>query len=105
MKLLLVRHLWGVDLSNGLRPYVDKWHKVGYCALEFSLRLVPDADELRRALIGDGFAWIPQVFSNMQMGGGSVALHLSTLRKQIEECLDTEPLFFNAHTGSDAWTL
>ena len=37
--------------------------------------------------------------------GGSVAVHLSSLREQIEETLDAEPLFINAHSGSDSWTL
>ncbi len=105
MKLLLVRHLWGVDLGYGLKPFIDKWRSVGYRALEASPRLVPDHDELRRVLNGEGFVWISQIFSNMQMGGGSIALHLSTLREQIEVCLDAEPLFFNAPSGSDAWTL
>src|ERR1700676_4348770 len=102
MKLLLVRHLWGVDLGNGVNPFIDKWHSVGYGALEASPRLVPDHDELRRVLKGEGFVWIPQIFSNMQRGGGSIALHLSTLREKIEECLDAEPLFFNVQSGSDA---
>ena len=27
------------------------------------------------------------------------------MQEQIEECLDSQPLFFNAHSGSDAWSL
>lgn len=104
MRLLLVRHLWGVDLGNGLVPYLERWREVGYEALESSPRMVPDIGELNRTLKSEGLQWIPQVFSNMQNGGGSVADHLRTLMEQIEECLDAAPLFFNAHTGSDAWT-
>lgn len=104
MKLLLVRHLWGVNLADGFSPYIDQWRKAGYQAIEASPRLVPDAQELRRMLKSEGFLWIPQVFSNMHHGGGSVQLHLATLREQIEECLDMEPWFFNAQSGSDAWT-
>jgi hypothetical protein len=105
MKLLLIRHLSGVDLSNGFRPYAEHWRKVGYQAIESSPRMVPDIDEFRRVLKGEGFAWVPQVFSNTGNGGGSVALHLSTLKEQIEECLEGSPLFLNVHSGSDAWTL
>jgi sugar phosphate isomerase/epimerase len=105
MDLSLVRHLWGVDLSRGYSPYVAGWRSVGYTALESSPRNVPDPQELRRVLKGEGFQWIPQVFSNMFAGEGSVELHLATMREQIEECLDTSPLFFNAHSGSDTWTL
>jgi hypothetical protein len=67
--------------------------------------MVPDREKLRRALKDESLLWIPQIFSNMQEGGGSVAVHLLTLREQIEECLDARPIFFNAQTGSDAWTL
>jgi hypothetical protein len=105
MKLLLVRHLWGVDLTHGLGAHLGRWREVGYQAIEASRRTVPDAGELKRLLKSEGFQWIPQVFSNMFEGGGSVAAHLRTLQEQIEECVDAEPLFFNAHTGSDAWTL
>jgi hypothetical protein len=105
MELSLVRHLWGVDLSAGYLPYIDGWHAVGYTALEASPLVVPDPQELQRVLHGEGFRWVPQVFSNMFEGGGSVALHLATMREQIEACLDASPLFFNAHSGSDAWTL
>ncbi len=105
MKLFLVRHLWGVDLTSGLKPHLAHWREIGYQALEFSPRIVPYTPELRRVLKDEGLAWIPQVFSNMKNGGGTVEVHLASLREQIEECLDGEPWFFNAHTASDAWSL
>ena len=39
------------------------------------------------------------------MPGGSVRRHLDSFKEQIEECLKHQPLFFNAHSGSDAWSL
>lgn len=48
MKLKLVRHLWGVDLTHGLNQYLPRWRDVGYEALEVSIRYVPD----RRAFLG-----------------------------------------------------
>lgn len=105
MNLSLVRHLWGVDLSRGYIPYLEDWHRLEYKILESSPRLVPDLTELRRVLAGEGLGWIPQVFSNMFLGAASVETHLSSMREQIEECLDADPLFFNAHSGSDAWSL
>ena len=104
MKLLLVRHLWGVDLSRGFAPHLMHWREIGYHALEASPRLVPDTPLLRKTLELEHLHWIPQVFSNMFVGGGGVGEHLRTLREQIEECLDAQPLFFNAQSGSDAWT-
>jgi hypothetical protein len=105
MVLSLVRHLWGVDLSRGYRNHLAGWRKIGYTAIESSPRAVPDPQELYGVLQSEGLAWIPQVFSQMFVGGGNVALHLASLREQIQECLPASPLFFNAHSGSDAWTL
>ncbi len=105
MVLSLVRHLWGVDLSRGYRKHLAGWRKIGYTAIESSPRAVPDPQELYGVLQSEGLAWIPQVFSHMFVGGGNVALHLASLREQIQECLPASPLFFNAHSGSDAWTL
>lgn len=105
MKLLLVRHLWGGDLSQGYQRYIKQWREVGYVALESSPRFVPDATALRNTLRDEGFAWIPQVFSNLQRGSGTVRQHIESLREQVEECVDAEPLFFNGQTGSDHWTL
>lgn len=104
MKLLLVRHLWGVDLSAGFSRYIPHWREVGYEALEASPLFVPDPKLLRETLRQEGFHWIPQVFSQSSTSGGSVREHLSSLQEQIEACLDATPLFFNGHTGSDSWT-
>lgn len=104
MKLVLSRPLWGVDLSDGFRPHLSHWRAIGYDALEASPRLIPDANLLRRTLREEHFLWIAQVMSNMKVPGGTVREHLNSMREQIQECVDGEPLFFNCHGGSDAWT-
>ncbi len=104
LKLLLVRHLWGVDISNGFAPYIAEWHAEGYEALEVPLFYLPDRNLFRRTLKEEDFAWIPQVFSNQFTPSGTVTEHLLSLKSQIEECLDDNPLFINSHTGSDAWS-
>jgi hypothetical protein len=104
MQLLLVRHLWGVDLSAGLSQYIDHWHDVGYEALEASPLFVPDPKLLRKTLQQEGFQWIPQVYSKASSGGEDLRDHLNSIREQIETCLDAAPMLFNAHTGSDSWT-
>ena len=104
MNITLVRHLWGVDLSEGLAHYAPHWREVGYEALEVSLRHVPDRAQFLRFLKEASFRWIPQVFSRDFRPGGTVREHLDSLREQIEECLVHEPMFFNAHSGSDAWS-
>ena len=104
MKLKLVRHLWGVDLTHGLQQYLPRWREVGYEALETSIRTVPDREALLRFLKENAFQWIPQIFSNDFVPGGTVREHLDSLRVQIEECLDHGPTFFNAHSGYDNWS-
>ncbi len=105
MKIVLIRHLWGVDLSSGFAPHIAHWHDLGYEALEASVRTIPDANLLRRTLKDERFGWVAQIFSNMFVPGGTVQQHLVSLKSQIDECLDTEPLFFNCHSGSDSWSL
>jgi hypothetical protein len=105
MNLKLVRHLWGVDHTRGLEHYLPRWRAVGYEAVEVSIRIWPDREGLLQFLQNAGWAWIPQVFSNDFHGGGSVREHLDSLRSQIQECLEYRPLFINAHSGSDAWSL
>ena len=104
MKLKLVRHLWGVDLTHGLQQYLPRWHDVGYEALEVSIRFVPEREAFLRFLKENAFQWIPQIFSNDFVPGGTVREHLDSLRIQIEECLDHGPAFFNAHSGYDNWS-
>jgi len=105
MNLKLVRHLWGVDLKSGFDHYLPRWRDVGYEAVEASLRLVPDRSAFLRFLQDSGWQWIAQIFSREFVPGGTVREHLDSLQQQIEECLDSQPLFFNAHSGSDAWSL
>jgi hypothetical protein len=105
MNLKLVRHMWGVDLTGGFDRYLPRWREVGYEAVEVSLRIVPDRSAFQRFLRDSGWQWIAQVFSREFVPGGTVRQHLDSLKEQLEECLDSQPLFFNAHSGSDAWSL
>lgn len=104
MQLVLVRHLWGVDLTNGFRLRFDEWRRFGYEGIETPLFSVPDIGEFRQALREQEFFWIPQIFT----GAGhsrSVEEHVRTLRKEVEVCLAEQPAFFNAQSGCDAWSL
>ena len=104
MKLKLVRHLWGVDLTHGLQQYLPRWRDVGYEALEVSIRFVPDRPAFLRFLKDNQLQWIPQIFSNDFVPGGTPREHLESLRTQIQEGLDHAPLFFNTHSGYDNWS-
>jgi len=104
MRIQLVRHLWGVDHTRGLEHYLPRWQSAGYEAVEGSLRFSPDRKAFLSFLKSSGWRWISQVFSREFAPGGTVEKHLESLRGQIEECLELDPLFFNAHSGSDGWT-
>lgn len=104
MKLTLVRHLWGVDHAQDLEHYLPRWREVGYELVESAFHNSPDQAALLRFIKHSGWRWIPQVFSRDFVPGGTVREHLDSLRKQVEDCLAHQPLLFNAHTGSDAWT-
>ena len=104
MKLKLVRHLWGVDLTHGFEHHLPRWRDAGYEALENRIPPAPDRPAFLRFLKESGFQWVPQIFSHAFMPGGTVREHLDSLRAQMEECMDHGPLVFNAHSGYDAWS-
>ena len=105
MRLQLVRHLWGVDQTRGLEEHWPRWRSVGYEALEASLRSVPDRPAFLKFLKQHQLGWMPQIYTRDFTPGGSVRQHLNSLAEQVKECLDFQPLFFNAHSGADAWSL
>jgi len=103
MKLKLVRHLWGVDGDLGYEQYLPRWRDVGYEGIEFSIGFAKDRSAFFRLLKENNLKWVPQIFSNGFTPAGTVREHLDSLQQQIEECLDHQPVFFNAHSGSDTW--
>ncbi|RPJ35478.1 MAG: sugar phosphate isomerase/epimerase [Verrucomicrobiaceae bacterium] len=104
MKLTLVRHLWGVDHSHGLDHYLPRWRDAGYTAVETAVGISPNRDALFSLLKHSGMKLVPQVFSNDFTPGGNVREHIESLRRQIDEVLALDPLFFNAHSGADSWS-
>lgn len=105
MKLTLVRHLWGVDGAQGFETHEAHWREVGYQMIEGNLRFSEHPEEAKKLLERGEWPWIAQVFSRDFDPGGSVAEHLTSLRQQIEDCLPHQPVFFNAHSGADSWSI
>ena len=105
MKIKLVRHLWGVDFTRDFAYYAPHWREVGYEAVEVSLRLVPDQGRFLRfskgGVVPVGAAGFQPRFRARRHGARASRLRC---REQMEECLDTQPLFFNAHSGCDTWS-
>lgn len=105
MKLQLVRHLWGVDGSEGFDAHEAHWREMGYEMLEGNIRHSPHAEAVTNLLEKREWPFIAQVFSRDFEPGGTVGDHLSTLKQQMQDLLRYEPVFFNAHTGADSWSM
>lgn len=105
MKLILVRHLWGVDQTPGLDHYLPRWREAGYSALEVSWRFVSEPAAFAKFLKRNRLGWVPQAYTNGFTPDGTVRQHLASLKEQVNECLKHGPLFFNVHSGSDTWSL
>ena len=105
MKLTLVRHLWGVDGTQGFEAHEAHWRDKGYEMLEGNIRHSPHPEPVQKLLEKREWPFIAQIFSRDFEPGGSVGEHLSTLKQQIEEFMPLEPVFFNAHSGADSWSM
>lgn len=105
MKLLLCRHLWGVDLARGLGAASATWRATGYGAIETALpAAAAERDAFRRFLREGGWGWVADVYTDMFENGGSVARHLASLREQVHAVVEDRPLLVNSHSGCDHWS-
>jgi hypothetical protein len=105
MQFALVRHLWGVDFGNSLKPHFVKWRDLGYEGIETPLFLLSDFNAFPHVLHEQDFFWIAQIFTGTAHSR-SVEDHVQTLRAEVEACLkEPPPIFFNAQSGCDAWSV
>jgi len=98
MKLLLIRHLWGV--TGKWEEVFPKFHQLGFAGIEAALPAAKERRPLRRLLTEHQFRFIPQIFT----AGANVAAHLKSFRRQVGEAASLSPLLINAHSGQDAWS-
>lgn len=97
MRLLLMRHLWGV---NGVwEELFPKFKQLGYHGVEAAVPPAADRIRLRELLDMHGLDYIPQIFT----AGASVSEHIESFRRQIELAQSLKPRLINAHSGQDAW--
>ena len=97
MKLVLVRHLWGV--TEPWETAFPRFKSLGYGGIECGVP--PPAERKRfRALLGEqGLSWVCQQWT----GGKSVEEHLDSFKKQAEAGLECSPRIINSHSGRDGW--
>jgi hypothetical protein len=98
MRLQLIRHLWGV--SGQWEDLFPKFRELGFVGIEAPLPPASQRRRLRRLLTQHRLEYIPQIFTT----GNSVAEHVKSFRRQLDEAVRLAPRFVNAHSGRDAWT-
>jgi len=72
--------------------------------VEGTIRLSTNREVMLKFLKTSGMQFVAQVLCNELNPGRGVREHLDSLKEQIEEALDYDPLFINAHSGADSWS-
>jgi hypothetical protein len=98
MRLLLIRHLWGV--AGAWEEVFPRLQELGYHGIEAALPPVADRGRFRELLDRHRFEFIAQIFT----AGDTVAGHLESFRRQLAEAQALGPRLINSHSGLDAWT-
>lgn len=104
MRLVPVRHLWGVD--EAWSTFLPKAKAAGYGAIEVNvLELTPaQRSELTTRLADLGLGLVAQIFTNGFIPGGDVATHVESFRQQGDLALAMRPRLINCHSGRDVFT-
>lgn len=99
MELKLIRHLWGVE--QAWETVFPRFRAEGFTGIEGRMPAEAERTRFRNLLSAHDFAYIPQIFT----AGADVDEHLASFRTQVQEAITFHPLFINAHSGLDAWSL
>ena len=99
MKLLLFRHLWGVD--EPWETFFPKAKKAGYHGIETWVPEPKERGRFRKLLRQNGLSFLAYIGT----GGSSVEEHARSFEQALETARGMEPLAVNAHSGRDAFSL
>jgi hypothetical protein len=99
MKLEIYRHLWGVE--DAWEIAVPRFKAQGYVGLESWLPAPEDRARIAPLLKAHDLKLIAQIITGSD--NHSVAGHLQSLEKQLEESLALNPELVNIHGGMDCW--
>ena len=97
MKLMLVRHLWGVELPTEVA--LPRFKKRGYDAIESPLP--PDMPAFRRLLDASELEYVAMIFT----AGRSMAELLESFKVQAKAAVAGGARQITAHSGVDTWSL
>jgi len=104
MRLVTVRHLWGV--TEDWTTFLPRAKAAGYGAIEVNiLEMLPARRrELTSRLADLGLGLVAQIFTNGFVPGGDVATHADSFRSQCDLALAMQSRLINCHSGRDAFT-
>jgi sugar phosphate isomerase/epimerase len=85
MRLLLIRHLWGV--AGAWEDVFPRIKELGYHGIEAALPPAADRKRFRELLDRHGFEFIAQIFT----AGNDVNGHLESFRRQIASTPHQQP--------------
>jgi sugar phosphate isomerase/epimerase len=104
MRLIPVRHLWGVD--EAWATFLPQAKAAGYLAIETNiLEMTPERRaELSARLADLGLGLVAQIFTNGFVPGGEVGTHVDSFRHQCDLALAMRPRLINCHSGRDAFS-
>lgn len=99
MKLLPIRHLWGVN--DAWETALPRFAALGYAGIETPIPGPDQAARFRDLLAKHNLRFVPMAFTG---GGPTVADHLKSLRDQIIAAKAFNPLHLTVHGGEDRFT-
>lgn len=104
MRLVPVRHLWGV--VEPWATFLPKAKAAGYAAIEVNVLEMTGGQrtDLRSRLDDLGLGLVAQIFTNGFVPGGAVATHVDSFRQQCDLAAAMRPRLINCHSGRDAFT-
>jgi sugar phosphate isomerase/epimerase len=98
LKLLLFRHLWGVD--EALDTAFPKIKESGYDGIETDLPRAEDRARFQDLLHRWELKYIAQIFTE----GSSVQEHIDSFKRRLEETQALNPRLVNCHGGRDSFS-
>ena len=98
MKLMLARHLWGVN--EAWEESFPRIQAEGYQAIETPLPAPAERQRFQDLLEKYNFKYIAMIFTS----GSSVSEHLDSFQTQVIASQALKPILINSHSGRDAWS-
>jgi sugar phosphate isomerase/epimerase len=98
MKLLLFRHLWGVE--EPWESFFPKARAAGYHGIETHVPEGADRKRLKKVLKENGLRYIADIYT----GGKDAAEHAASFEKLVDSAAGLDPLLVNSHSGRDSFS-